>query len=296
MLVRQQDSIRGILWMVAAAVCFSATAGMVRHLSETFSTPEITFLRQILGAVTVLPALLMQGGLGAFRTTQPWTHFLRGGASYLGMLASFYSLTLITLADSMALQFTLPFFTFFIAMWMLGERIGIHRWLATAIGFAGVLVIVRPGFGALNIGMLVALAAAAVYALSDVTTRLLSRKDSISLVMFYTFILPVPFAAILAALAWTWPGWDDVAAILIFSAFSTTASYCLTRAFAVAEVSVVSPVLYLRLPFVAVIGYAFFAQSTDIWTWIGAAIIFASTYSLARREAQLHRRSAARTA
>jgi drug/metabolite transporter (DMT)-like permease len=239
---------------------------------------------------------LLKGGIASFRTSRPLTHFARGALSYLGMLLSYYSVTLISLADSNALQFTLPFFTFLYAMWLLNERISLHRWVAMAVGFAGVLVIVRPGFADVNIGVFVAIAAAATYGLSDVMTRMLSRTESTNLIMFYTFVLPAPLGLIPALFFWTWPGWPQTVAILVFSASATLASYSLTRAFTAAETSVVSPVLYVRLPIVAAFGWYFFDQPTDIWTWIGSAIIFAATLALARREAHIASRTPAKSA
>ena len=288
---QSSDSLRGILWMLQAALWFAVAIGLVRYLSDHMSTPQITLFRQVLGALTILPLLLLRRGGLRFRTERPWLHFLRGISSYLGMLFSYYSITLISIAESSALQFTLPFFTFFFAMWLLGERIGVHRWLATAVGFAGVLIIVRPGFESPNLGVFVALAAALCYALSDTTTRLLSRTDNTNLIMFYTFVMPIPIGIIPAVLDWTWPSWSGWLVILVFSLVSTAASWCLTRAFEVAEASVVSPVLYVRLPMVAAIGWYFFGQPTDVWTWIGAAIIFVATYALARREAHVQRRA-----
>ena len=273
--------------MVQAACWFAISIALVRYLSDFMSTLEITWIRQVLGALIMLPWLIQGDGFAQFRTQKPWTHFARGMFSYLGMLLSYYSVTLISIAESNALQFTLPFFTFFYAMWLLRERISIHRWIAMAVGFAGVLVIIRPGFAAISLGAFVALAAAATYGLSDVTTRLLSRTDHTNLIMFYTFLMPVPFGLIPAAFMWSWPDWPQIGAIVVFAASSTLASYSLTRAYAIAEASVVSPVLYVRLPLVAALGWYFFGQTTDVWTWVGSAIIFVATYALARREAHV---------
>jgi len=277
--------------MMQAACWFAVSIALVRYLSDYMSTLEITWIRQVLGALIMLPWLMQGGGLALFRTKKPWTHFGRGMFSYLGMLLSYYSVTLISIAESNALQFTLPFFTFFYAMWLLRERINVHRWIAMAVGFAGVMVIIRPGFAAVNLGVFVALGAAATYGLSDVMTRLLSRTDHTNLIMFYTFLMPVPFGLIPALFVWSWPDWPQIVAIIVFAASSTLASYSLTRAYAIAEASVVSPVLYVRLPLVAALGWYFFAQTTDIWTWVGSAIIFAATYALARREAHVARRT-----
>jgi drug/metabolite transporter (DMT)-like permease len=276
-------SIRGVFWMAGAALCFSVSIGLVRQLSESMSTFEIVFLRQLLGAVVMLP-WLWRAGFGALRTQVLPLHGIRAAFGYLGMVASYYSVTLIPLADAVSLQFTSPLWVAVMAIFFLGETIRSNRWIAIALGFAGVLVIMRPGFEAIGIGMLIALAAALFYAGGDVTVRALSRTDSIPVIMFYGYILQLPFAIIPAAMTWTTPGWDVAPAFMAFLVVAVGAQWCMTSALSIADASLVTPVLFLRLPLVAAIGYFFFAQIPDTWTWIGAAIILTSTYVLSRWE------------
>ena len=280
--------VQGIAWMAGAALCFSVSISLVRYLSDAMTTFEIVFLRQVFGLVFMLP-WLARAGVGALKTTRLKLHGQRAGVGYAGMATAYYSVTLIPLADSVTLQFTLPLFTALIAMWLLGERVGFHRWAAIAAGFVGVLAIVRPGFAEFNIGMLLALAAAVFYGGTDTSARALASTDSTPVIMFYSFILQIPLAAVPALVTWTTPGWDVMPALLAFAITATGAQWCLTQSLSAAEASLVSPVLFLRLPFVAVIGYVFFAQTSDIWTWIGAAIIIGSTLAIARREATLVR-------
>ena len=209
---------------------------------------------------------------------------IRTAVSYLGMATSYYSVTLIPLADAVSLQFTSPLWVALLAMVFLGESVGINRWGAIALGFIGVLVIMRPGFAEIGIGMLIALSAALFYAGGDITVRALSRTDSIPVIMFYGYILQLPLAVVPAALTWTTPGWDVVPALIAFVAVALGAQYCMTVSLSIADASLVTPVLFMRLPFVAAIGFVFFAQTPDNWTWLGAAIILSSTYVLARWE------------
>ncbi len=287
----RQSALGGILWMVGAAIAFSVNFAVVRHLQDHMSTFEIVFFRQILGALMMLP-WLARAGIGALKTTRFPLHCQRMLWSYAAMFLGYYSLLLIPLSDSVALQFTLPLWTAILAVLFLGEKVGVHRWLAIAAGFAGVLVIVRPGFQDLNVGIAMVLAATAFYAVTDVIARSLAKTDRTILIVFYSFVLPIPLAAVPAGLTWTTPGPAIWPALLLFAVSSTAAQWCLTKSLATADASLVSPVLFLRLPFIAVIGWWFFGQTTDAFTWIGACIIFVATYLLARRETQVARRRA----
>ncbi len=283
-----QSPIGGILWMAAASVFFSISIGLVRHISVDINAFEQTFWRQLMGTLVLLPFMLRRG-FSVFKTPQVGTNLIRNMAGYAGISLSFYSVTLIPLADSLALQFTLPLFTIIFAMFLLGEKVGPHRWWATGIGFLGTLVVLRPGFVEINLGMMVALAAAASFGVSDTLIRKLSRTDSTSLIVFYSFALQLPFAIPGALYDWVWPSLEVWPWLLALGAFSFAAQWCLSRSFVLAEASLVSPVSFLRLPFVSVIGYFFFTQIPDIWTWVGASIIFGAAFYSGRREA-LHMR------
>jgi drug/metabolite transporter (DMT)-like permease len=283
---RRHNPVRGVLWMVAAAIALSVTITLVRFLSQKFTIFEIVFFRQLFGTLIMLP-WLARAGIGALRTDQIRIYLVRGIFTYSAMFAAYYSVTLITIADSIALQFTLPIFTILIAMVTLGEKVRAHRWIATVVGFIGALVIIRPGFAEINAGMLIALSAAVFFGASDTCTRFLSGKDRVNVVVFYGFLVQLPVAVVPAALTWVTPGPLDLVYLLAFVAVAVGAQFCITQSFASAEASLVSPVLYVRLPFVAVFGLAFFNELPSAWTWVGAAILFASTYFSTRRDAQI---------
>ena len=274
--------------MIAAAVCFSVAISLVRYLSATFSTFEIVFFRQSFGIVIMLPWLI-RFGIYSLRTNEIRIYLVRAVVTYTGMLAGYYAVTLITIADSIALQFTLPFFTIIGALVFLGERVYPHRWIATIVGFAGALIIIRPGFAEVHPGMLVALSTAVLFGLSDTCTRYLSGRDSVGVVIFYGFLLQLPIAAVPAALTWVTPSLSDIPWILVFVVPAIGAQYCITRSFAAAEASLVSPVLFIRLPLVALIGFAFFDELPGTWTWVGAAVLIGSTYYSTRRDAAITR-------
>ena len=278
-----------MLWMFAAAVFFSTSVGFVRQLSDTLSTFEIVFIRQLMGITFMIP-WLWRIGISAMRTSRMPLLTFRALLSYLGMLASYYSYTLIQLADAVSLQFTTPLFTVILAIIFLKEVVGLHRWTALLVGFIGVAIIVRPGFTDINIGVPIAILAAVFYAGSNVANRALASTEATSVIMFYGFLLQIPMAAVPAVLTWVKPGWEHILPLLGFGIVAFGAQYCLTRSFAVADASLVEPVMFVRLPLVAIIGYFVFSQSPDVWTWVGAVVIFSSTYILARLEAAQERK------
>jgi drug/metabolite transporter (DMT)-like permease len=285
-------SSRGMLFMLGAAVMFSASVGYVRYLSDFISTFEIVFFRQLMGFAFMLP-WLMRAGMSAVRTNRLPMQGLRAILSYLGMLASYTSFTLIPIADAVSLQFTTPLFTTVLAIIFLKEVVGLHRWSAILFGFIGVLIIVRPGFEELNLGIPVAICAAVFYASANVVNRALSRTESTAVILFYGFMLQIPFAAIPAAMTWVTPSWDILWPLLGFGVTGIGAQWALTRALAVADASLVEPVMFVRLPLVSAIGYFLFAEIPDAWVWVGAVVIFTSTIVLARREALHNKRQAA---
>mgnify|MGYP003311475186 CR=1 FL=1 len=156
-----------MLWMSAATFFFAISFTLVKALQDDGLTVyQAVFFRQTLGIVIFFP-MLITGGVAQFKTVVPMRHFLRAALGFIGMCTGYYSLSMINVADSVALQFTLPFFTMGFAIWVLGEKIYSHRLIATLVGFFGVLIIVRPGFTDLSYGIVFALAAAAFHAISD---------------------------------------------------------------------------------------------------------------------------------
>jgi drug/metabolite transporter (DMT)-like permease len=274
------------MWMTAAAIAFSIAIGFVRYLSDTYTTWEIALFRQVLGLV-VAGFWVWRVGFATLKTKILHFHFLRAVLGYGGLVAGYEAVRWVSIADAQALQFTLPFFTFIFAVWALKESIRAHRLVATVIGFAGALIIIRPGFVDVNFGMLIALAAAAMFAGSDVTNRYLSGRDAVITIIFYGFVIQLPVGVVASIPGWITPSVADLPAIIVFAASAVAAQWCLTRSFAVAEASLVSPVLFLRLPFAALIGFVFFDQITDVWTWIGAAIMVASTIYSTRVDARV---------
>ena len=274
----------GMLWMGAATLFFSVSFTVVKGLQDDGLTVyQAVLFRQTLGIAIFLP-MIISSGLAPLRTAVPVRHFYRAALGFVGMCTGYYSLSLINVADSVALQFTLPFFTMFSAVLLLGEKIYSHRLIATMVGFAGVLIIVRPGLAEVNIGILFALAASAFHAVSDTYARYLARYDKIQTIMIFNFIFTIPLAAVPAAIYWAPVSSEILPQLILFGVAGISAQFCLTRSLGLAQASLVSPILFLRLPLVAVIAFYAFDQQSEIWTWVGAGVIILATIWMARIE------------
>ena len=193
-------------------------------------------------------------------------------------------LVAMPLADANALMFTMPLFTLILAVIWLAERPGVHRWSATVVGFAGALIILRPGVIEISFAAIATLLAAAAFSAALIGSKKLTETENPNAMVFYLYTLMIPCAAVGAYFHWTPPGIDDVPLLLALGLCTVGAQQCQTRAFRAAPASLVVIVNYVQLPLIALMGWMIFGQSTDLWTWIGAAVICSSTYYVSYRE------------
>ncbi len=277
------------MWMTGAALCFAAAVTVVRHASTELHPFEIAFFRSVFATAFVLPLLVAGTGKKVFRTRQMRPHVLRSTFMLLGTFTWFTAVSLMPLGDAVALNFTIPLFTTIGAALMLGEVVGWRRWMATVIGFAGVFVIVRPGFAAVNWTFALPIVSAAFMAGGTLITKQVTRSEPADTAAVYQVSLMLPGALLAALFVWQWPSWTMLGFLALLGVFSGLAHICLTRSLAAADASMVIPFDYTRLPFVAVIAYVAFGEVPDLWTWAGAAIIVASAIYIARREARVAR-------
>ena len=280
--------VRGALWMTAGAVALSGLTGTIRHVSSELHPFEAAFFRSFFGFVFMLPWLLRTGFRG-LRTRRLGLYTLRGLATVLATLAWFSALALMPLAEVVALSFTAPLMAAAGAVLFLGETVRVRRWTAIAVGFAGVLIMIRPGVETLSPGAPLALLAALAMAVSMLFIKVLARTEPIEAIVTYMLVFLTPASLIASLFVWQNPSPGMWPWLVAMGAFGTAGHLCLTRAFATTETTVVLPFDYLRLPFVALIGFAFFAEVPGVFTWIGAGVIAAASAYLAHREATLAR-------
>jgi drug/metabolite transporter (DMT)-like permease len=269
--------VRATLWMFGAIVSFSTMAIAGRELSAELTTFQILFYRSLAGFVLMV-GLLSRFGWWQLKTRHFGTHLIRNLAHYGGQYGWFYGIALIPLAQVFAIEFTMPIWTAVFAALLLGERINARRAIAIAIGFAGVLVMLRPGLAVISPAALAVLAAALAYGFAHTLTKKLSGIDSPLAILFYTTAIQLPLALLPALHDWTWPSLTAWPWVVAVGASALAAHYCLTRAFMLEDAAVVMPIDFLRLPFIAVIGYIFYGEPLEFWVFVGAIIVFTGSW------------------
>jgi drug/metabolite transporter (DMT)-like permease len=282
--------LRGPFYMIVAGFGWVTMMIFVRILADRFSTFELLFFRNLVGVVVIVP-WLVRGGMSVFRTQRLGLHALRTLLAYVGMFGLFYAVGRIALGDVVALSFTQPLFIVVLAGILLAETISRRRWLATAAGFAGVLVIVRPGFAEVGAATLAVLGSAAVYGGSNICIKVLMRTDTPTQALAWVNVMMLPLSAAPAAWTWVTPNAVDAVLLLGVGIGGAIGVFFVSHAYRAADASAVVPYDFLRLPVTPAAAFVAFGEAVDEWTWAGAAIIFAAIYSLARLEAAATRRT-----
>lgn len=268
--------------MIGSAASFAVMMGIVRHLSESFHPLELVFFRNLFGFLFVLPWLLRAGGLP--RTRRFGGHLVRAAFGLSAMICYFVAMALVPLADAVAITFAAPLFATAGAAMLLGERVRAHRWTATIVGFVGTVIVLNPGPELLSPGALAALGAAVFMAAAILCIKSLARTEHPTTIVFYFGLLLTPLSAVAAAFVWVTPSLEHWPWLLGLGLFATTGQLLLTHAFAAADASFVLPFDFSRLVFAAVVGFAFFNETPDVWTWVGAAVIVVASSYVAHRE------------
>lgn len=279
------NTLRGIGFMLIAVSVWAAMMILVKALSAEYTSFQILFIRTLVGLALLAP-MLRRGGFSALKTQRLPLHLGRAVFAYFGMLGLFIGLGAIPIAEVVSLSFTQPIFIFLLAAVLLGEKFNRVRLLAILGGFAGVLILLRPGFTEIGFGAAVVLGGAISYACSNVCIKKLMTTENVTATTIWVNILMCPLAGIPAAFYWVTPTLPDLALLAGVGITGTAGIWFITRAYAAAEMSAVIPFDFLRLPIVATAGWLWFGEITDIWTVAGAVVIFASTYALARSEAR----------
>ena len=271
---------RAALWMIGAIISFTSMAVAGRAISGDLDTFEIMLYRSIIGFLIVVSGAGITGTYREINFELFHIHFLRNIFHFIGQNLWFFALPLIPLAQLFALEFTSPIWVVLLAPVFLGEQLTIRKLSIAALGFVGVLIVVRPDLNALNVGIVAGAIAAIGFAAAAILTRKLTGSNSLVKILFFLTGLQVIFGLICA-------GYDGQIHIpppstfpwlILIGIAGLTAHFCMTKSLTLAPASVVMPVDFARLPLIAIIGILFYGEALNTYVLLGAVLIFIANY------------------
>jgi drug/metabolite transporter (DMT)-like permease len=291
---RLTPNVQGALWMVASALGFTVMTTLIKYLGDDYSAALQAFYRQVAGLLVLAPVIIQRRS-AAFATTRPGILIFRASAGTLGMILSFSAFQKMPLADANALSFTRTLWMVPLAMFVLREHVGLMRTGAAVVGFLGVMVMLRPGVGgefAVGWPALAMLAASLLFALTVTGMKVMTRDHSPMVLLVWSAVLGVVFAAPPAMFVWRWPEPADLALLCAMGVVGTITQGCYIKGMSIGDAAAMAPIDYIRLVFTAAAGFLLFAEVPTVWTIAGAALVVASTLFITWREHKLAKAAA----
>jgi drug/metabolite transporter (DMT)-like permease len=287
--------LQATVFMIIACAVFAAMSGLIKHISATVPALEIVFFRNLFGLMALAP-WFWRNGFRALKTTRIGLYLGRSTVGTVTMSFWFLGVSMVPLAEATALSFTAPLFATILAIFFLGEKVRIRRWTATLVGFAGAMIILRPVVSTIDPGTIMVMISAASMATASIFLKKLMATDSPAQAVAWAGIIMVPMTLVPALFVWIWPTPEDLLWLLGLGVIATIGHISFSKAISLSDVTAILPFDFTRLPFAALIGYFAFSQTPDFWTWVGAAVIFASSLYISWREARLKTRGDMRVA
>lgn len=287
----------GIGYILIAVSLFGIMDALVKWLTAGYPTVQIMFFRSLFAFPPILLMVWRSAGgagddrgntlanaLALLKTRQLAGHGLRSVFGCGAMLLFFYSYQFLPLAEVTAIAFAAPIFIACLSVWLLQERVGLHRWSAIIVGFVGMLVIIRPGSGMLESASLIVVMATLLYALAIIQIRRLSRLEPSTTIAFWFTAFCTLFTGLALPFFWVTPDFTDLLLLIGTGLIGGTAQLCMTRAYGLAPAAVVAPFDYTHLLWSVLIGWYVWGDFPDAQTWIGCAIVIASGLYILYRE------------
>ncbi|WP_319936767.1 DMT family transporter [Thermohalobaculum sediminis] len=284
-----EGTLAGIGWMVLTTVLFVSVTLIVRHLGSDIPAVQAAFIRYGIGLVMVLPMLHPL----VTQPVRPWVlglYAARGLVHGVAVMLWFYAMARIPIAEVTAIGYTAPIYVTLGAALFYGERLHLRRIAAVLIGFAGTLVILRPGLAEIAPGHLAQLAAAPLFACSFLIAKGLTRDQSPGVIVGMLSLGCTLTLLPGAIMVWRPPTLDEIAWLTLCAAVATAGHYTLTRAFRAAPLTVTQPIGFLQLVWAAILGIVLFGEALDPFVLVGGGIVVASVTYISHREAQAARR------
>jgi len=281
---RADRPFRGIALILVSTVFLGASDVTAKYLSGTLPSIEIAWIRFLVFAAIMFPAMVPGSPLFALRTPRPGLQLLRGAALLGSSLFFISGLRFLPIAEASATGFVSPLFVTALSIIFLGESVGLRRWLATALGLVGVLIILRPGTSAFHPAAFFPLVSALAWAGTLIMTRMMSGRERAVTTMTWSSIAGVCILSALVPFVWVAPSLNDVLFGVFIGIASTAGQWVVVLAFRYADASVLAPFSYTQLLWVSILGFLIFGEIPDVWTVTGAVFIVASGLYTAHRE------------
>jgi drug/metabolite transporter (DMT)-like permease len=281
---RADRPFRGIVLILASTVFLGTSDVTAKYLAPSLPSIEIAWIRFLVFTLIMAPAMLPGSPLYALPTARPALQMMRGAALLGSSLLFITGLGFLPIAEASATSFVSPLFVTALSILFLGESVGLRRWLATAVGLIGVLIILRPGSSAFHPAALFPIVSALAWAGTLVMTRMMSGSERAITTMTYSSITGFTILSLLVPLVWVQPSWHDIFFGIVIGIASTAGQWIVVRAFRYADASVLAPFSYTQLLWVSILGFIIFGEVPDSWTVIGAAFVVASGLYTAHRE------------
>ena len=270
-----------ILAMLAGAACLAGNHALVRFVADEVGALETSALRFLWALPLMLPWLI-RSRFRVLHTRRHGLHFLAGFTTFASTLFLFAALAVLPLAFATSLSFTAPLFAGVMAIVILRERVTPARWTTIIVGFAGVLIVLRPGVAPVSPASVLPLGFALAYAFWFILMRRLGGSESKATTTIYQTLWSALLLTLIALPGWQWPSWEATWRSAAMAGLGTAAIFLVAWAFDLAEASIVAPFDYVRLPMIAIIAYLAFGEVPDLFTILGALVIVGATLVSAR--------------
>ena len=240
----------------------------IRKASESLHILEVVFFRNLLALIVMLP-IIKSIGLAAIKMNNTRLFFMRGFVGAIGMIAGFTCLTLIPLAQATAISFSQPLFITIGATIFLGEVIKARRIAAIIVGIIGMLIIVQPGFNTLSFGIMLAIISALALSVNALIVKKLTLTDTPHAIIIWMVVMLIPITLIPAIPVWEWPSLEAWLYLWGIAILGTLAHFSWTKSYALADITSLEPIGFIKLPIMALLGWMIFTEIPGTWTWVG---------------------------
>ena len=275
------------IFLIITSVFFGTVMlSFLKIAQEDVNVYVAGFFRFFLGLVIILPYIVKNKD-AVLKTTHLKQHFLRAILGLPAMLIYFSALVLLPIEKLTAISFVVPLIVTILAVFFLGEKIYIYRTLALMLGFSGMLVIIRPGFVDISIGVYMVLFSALLWSINIIITKKISKDDSAITILAYQSIFMSLLSFFIVLFFWEMPSLKTFTYLILAAMCGTVLHLTLNHAFKLVDVSMTQPYSFLNLVFASIIGYFVFDEIPDLYTWIGALIIFTGVLIISYREMKL---------